>query len=253
MKKFLSAKTLNIVVPILTVTTICLIWLIFALKVGNEIVLPTPLAVLKKFFSLLVDGRFYKAYFNTFIRSLIAFSISFTIAFLLALISKFFEIPKIIIKTIVPLIRALPTIAVVLLLLLWTNSHVAPVVVTALVILPTVYTSIGEAIGEINDDLLEMCKVYGIDRKKQVLEVYVPIVLPTLFTVIGSGISLNIKLMVAAEVLSQTVNSLGSLMQQAKIYFESATLFALVLTSIITGLLFESTGNFIAKRIREKR
>lgn len=253
MKKNLSAKVLNIVVPVLTVTTICLIWLIFAVSVGDEILLPTPIAVLKKFFALLVDGRFYKAYLNTFVRSLIAFTCSFTIALLFALISKFFEIPKKVIRTIVPLIRALPTIAVVLLLLLWTSSHVAPVIVTALVILPTTYTSICEALSEIDDGILEMCKVYGIDKKKQVLEVYIPIILPTVITVIGSGISLNIKLMVAAEVLSQTVNSLGSLMQQAKIYFESATLFALVLTSVITGLIFENTGNFIAKRIRSKR
>ena len=81
---------------------------------------------------------------------------------------------------------------------------------------------------------------------------YIPIILPTVVVVIGSGISLNIKLMVAAEVLSQTVNSLGLLMQQSKIYFETATLFALVITSIISGIIIESVGNFIAKKLRGK-
>lgn len=243
---------LNIIVPIITLIFIIVVWAILANSVADEIILPTPLAVLKKVGALLVDGRFYKAYFNTFLRSLIAFISSFILALVLAIASKYFLIPKKVIETVVPIVRALPTIAVVLVLVLWTSSRIAPVVVTGLVVLPTVYTTLLEALNKVDDQLLEMCKVYGISKKRQILEVYLPIILPTVIVVIGSGISLNIKLMVAAEVLSQTVNSLGLLMQQSKIYFETPTLFALVITSIITGLAIESLGNFISKKVRGK-
>ena len=73
---------LNIIVPIITVVLIIVVWAILANSVADEIILPTPLAVLKKVGSLLVDGRFYKAYFNTFFRSLIAFVVSFSFTLL---------------------------------------------------------------------------------------------------------------------------------------------------------------------------
>ena len=244
---------LSVLVPIITVLCIIIVWHIVATKTGDEIILPTPLSTLKKTAGLLIDGRFYKAFGLTLLRSVIAFLVSFALAFSLAILSKLNGVVKKVVRTIVPLIRSLPTIAIVLLLLLWTTSQIAPVIVTLLVVLPTTYTTLCEALEEVDYSLIEMCKTYGISKKRIVFEVYIPIILPTVLATIGSGLALNLKLMVAAEVLSQTVNSLGLLMNQSKIYFETATLLALVSLSVITGLVFEAVGNMVASRIRGKR
>ncbi|MBR2614132.1 MAG: ABC transporter permease subunit [Clostridia bacterium] len=243
----------NIVVPILTVVVIFAVWLISSISVADEIILPTPFAVFEEVIELLKTNRFYQAYFNTLLRSVIAFLVSFVLAFIFAIMSKFSSILRKIIETIVPIIRALPTIAVVLLLVLWVDSKVAPVIVTTLVVLPTMYTTLLEGINEVDSDIIEMCKVYKISKKRQIVEVYTPMILPTVIVAIGTGLSLNLKLMVAAEVLSSTVRSLGSLLQESKIYFETANMFALVLVSVITGLIFEISGNVISKRLRRKR
>ena len=243
---------LNIAIPIITVIVILTIWLIASLSVADEILLPTPFAVLKEFIELFSEGRFYLGYFYTLLRSVLAFLISFLIAFILAILVKILPVSRKVIGTIIPIIRALPTIAVVLLLLLWTSSNVAPIIVTMLVVLPTVFTNLLEAINEVDDEVIEMCKVYKIDKKRQIFEVYIPMVLPTMVVVIGSGLSLNLKLMVAAEVLSQTVNSLGLLLQESKIYFETANMFALVLVSVITGLILEIIGNVVSKKLRKR-
>ena len=244
---------LSVLVPIVTVLCIIIIWHIVAVKTGDEIILPTPLRTLEEIGRLLGDGRFYKAFGLTLLRSVVAFFVSFFVAFLLAILSKINGVVKKIVKTIIPLLRSLPTIAIVLLLLLWTTSQIAPVVVTLLVVLPTTYTTLCEALEEVDYSLIEMCKTYGIGKKRIVFEVYIPIIMPTVLATIGSGLALNLKLMVAAEVLSQTVNSLGLLMNQSKIYFETATLLALVTLSVITGLVFEVLGNFFASRLRGKR
>ncbi|MBE5756975.1 MAG: ABC transporter permease subunit [Clostridiales bacterium] len=243
----------NIVVPILTVIVIFSVWLISSLSVADEIILPTPFAVFEEVIELLKTNRFYQSYFNTLLRSVVAFLVSFVLAFIFAIISKFSSILRKIIETIIPIIRALPTIAVVLLLVLWVDSSVAPVVVTTLVVLPTMYTSLLEAINEVDSDIIVMCKVYKISLKRQIFEVYLPMILPTVIVAIGTGLSLNLKLMVAAEVLSSTARSMGILLQESKIYFETANMFALVLISVITGLIFEVTSNVISKGLRRKR
>lgn len=244
---------LSVLTPVITVLCIIIVWHIVAVKTGDEIILPTPLRTLEEIGRLLGDFRFYKAFFSTLLRSVIAFAFSFGLAFLLAIISKLNKVVKKVVSTLVPLLRSLPTIAIVLLLLLWTTSQVAPVIVTLLVVLPTTYTTLCEALEEVDYSLIEMCKTYGISKKRIVFEVYIPIILPTVLATIGSGLALNLKLMVAAEVLSQTVNSLGLLMNQSKIYFETATLLALVSLSVVTGLIFEVAGNFVASAIRGKR
>ena len=79
-------------------------------------------------------------------------------------------------------------------------------------------------------------------------KVVVPQILPAFISAAGAGIALNLKLMVAAEVLSQTANSMGYLLNTAKIYFEISTMIALVLFTVITGLIIESLFKFFSKK-----
>lgn len=244
-------KILNIILPIITIFLIFAVWYVFALAIGEAIILPTPFETLKKMFWLFSQSKFYSAFFATLIRSIIAFLISFVVALILAFLSRFFDKAKIVIQTIIPIIRALPTIAVVLLLLLWTSSFVAPIIVTMLVVLPTLYTAI---LNSLNEDILpsavEFCKIYKVPKKQQIFKVFLPSLMPDLTINIGAGLSLNLKLMVAAEVLSQTAKSIGLLLNTSKIYYETAELMALVLVVVLSGVLIELCGNLIAKRLR---
>ena len=64
----------------------------------------------------------------------------------------------------------------------------------------------------------------------------------------GSGFSLNLKLMVAAEVISQTAYSIGYMLNTSKIYFEVATMIALVLVTVAIGLIIEGVFSFLSKK-----
>ena len=57
--------------------------------------------------------------------------------------------------------------------------------------------------------------------------------------------------MVAAEVLSQTANSLGYLLNVNKVYFETAKMIALVVVAVLLGLICEFAFSRLAK-IAEK-
>ena len=95
-----------------------------------------------------------------------------------------------------------------------------------------------------------MLNFYKVSKKTQFSRYIIPTIIPSLIETIGSGLALNIKLMVAAEVIAGTAKSIGQLMNQAKVYFETANLFALVIIVIVVAVGIELICGRVANRIR---
>ncbi len=241
-------KVLNIALPLTSVALIVILWVAAAFAVNSEYILPNVGETFAALFELFKSAEFYRAFFGTLFRSLIAFLISFILAFFVALAAYKSQKAKRFFTPIIIIVRALPTIAVVLLLVVWTNSKVAPVIVTMLVVFPTLYNNLYAALCGIDTELNEMCKVFGVEGKKRLKKVVFPQVAPEFITSAGSGITLNLKLMVAAEVLSQTARSMGYLLNTSKVYFEISTMLALVLITVVTGLAIELVFGLWAKK-----
>lgn len=231
--------------PFLCIVTL---WAVSSEIVGNEYLLPSIGQTVKEFLSLFTKGAFYVAYFRTLLRSVVAFLIAFAVAFALALVSYKSFIAQKIINPFVSVARALPTIAVVLLALVWTNSEIAPVIVTTLVVMPTAYAGILNALLSVDKEQLEACKVFGIDEKTVLKRVKIPQVAPYLLSVAGTSLSLNIKLMVAGEVIASTSRSIGNALYLSKLYEQTAQTFALVIVTVITGLLVEAFFSALSKK-----
>ena len=172
---------------------------------------------------------------------------------MLAVISTLSKSGHKIIAPLVSVMRALPTVAVVLLLLFWTNSKIAPVVVTALVVLPTAYTQLKSAMGGVDKITVDAALVDGADRLGAFLRIELPQIVPSVYSAVGSGLSLNFKLMVAAEVLSATANSLGYLLNTSKVYFEIANMIAIVVVAVLIGVVIELLFNFLSKKADDFR
>lgn len=240
---------LNLTLPIISIGVIIGVWAIAAAMVGSELILPTIGDTLKKLIEVLSNPYFYSAFGETLFRSLISFVLSYLLAITLAILSVKYFVAQKLISPIIAIIRTLPTVAVVLLLLFWTSSKVAPIIVTMLVVFPTAYNQTISALKGIDKGQIEMLKVYKVKGREALFKVYLPQIAPTMLYNAGSGLSLNLKLMVAAEVLSQTANSMGYLLNTAKVYFETAEMIALVLFTVIVGILIEAVFTLISSRV----
>ena len=244
-------KILNLILPILTAVVLVVVWAVTALKLDNEYILPTISQTFSEFFALLKSAEFYRSLGGTLVRSLVAFLISFFSAFILVVLSIKVKGLKSAIAPIISIARALPTIAVVLVLLLWTNSKIAPVIVTMLVVFPTLYTHLESAFLSLDKTVSEAGRVDGADEKNVLFRIELPCIMPSVYSAIGSGISLNFKLMVAAEVISQTATSLGYMLNTSKVYFEIARMFAVVCVAVILGVIIESVFNHLSRKSAE--
>lgn len=243
-------KLINLILPLITIGCILLIWSAMAIKINSKYILPSVADTFSAFIKLFDDKKFYIAFFLTLLRSLIAFIISFIFSGVGAIIAHKKKTLERVILTIMSILRALPTIAVVLLLLFWTNSQVAPVIVTMLVVTPTTYTQLKNALDSTDRAIFEAGMVDGANKVQAFIKIELPQILPSLYNAIGSGISLNFKLMVAAEVLSVTVKSLGSLLNDAKYNFDIASMLAMVMLAVLFGIIIEAIFNKISKLAR---
>ena len=244
-------KILNLILPILSIAAILLLWTVAAILVDSEYILPSIRETFSALKILLGSGEFYFALFSTFLRSLVAFLVSFVLSSALAILATSNTGAERIISPIIAIIRALPTIAIVLLLLFWTNSKIAPVIVTMLVVLPTLYTNIKNALETVDKTTVEAGMVDGADKKQGFIKIRLPQALPSIYSAMGGGLSLNLKLMVAAEVLAATANSLGYLLNTSKVYFEIATMLAIVVITVIIGCVIEGVFNRLSKKAAE--
>lgn len=249
----MKKNVVSALLPFITLAACVLLWSFAAKIVGTEYILPSVSQTLSALFKLLKGGEFYRSFALTFLRTLVAFSISFSLGFLLAFIKSRAPLSGGVIEPIVSVLRALPTIAIILLLLLWTNSRVAPVVVTLLVVLPTSYAHLLSAFESIDKTSVEAGRVDGAGGKQTFAFIEFPQIAPAFFKAAGGGLSLNFKLMVAAEVLAQTANSIGYMLNTAKAYFEIAQMTALVLFSVVACVIIERAFNYIAEKVGEWR
>ena len=251
MKKY--NKLLNFALPLITIFCILLFWTVASISVGSEYILPSIPQTLTALFGHLTQGKFYVAFLLTLLRSLIAFACSFVIAGGLAFLAHKSKVLERLIMPLVSITRSLPTIAIVLLLLFWANEQVAPVIVTMLVVMPTTYTQLKNALESVDISSLEAGMVDGANKKQLFIFVQFPQIEPALYNAIGGGIALNFKLMVAAEVLSATVKSLGSMLNIAKYNGEIASMLAIVTLTVLVGFVIEFAFNKLASKRGEWR
>ena len=235
-KKIIKSNALWAVVA---ACVLLLIWHIACVAVGNEFIVPTIGDTLLQFFALFANAKFYSALGATIARTLLSFAASFALAAAFAALSAACRQFRATFAFIISVIRTLPTMAITLMLLIWTSSRVAPTVVTALVTFPMVYSQFMAAIDGVDGDILERAALYRISAKDKITKIILPAVAPEVVAQVGAGISLALKVMVSAEVLSYTLNSLGGMMQQARLFAEMPLFAALTAICILLGLVLE--------------
>ena len=228
------------------------VWAILHAAVGNELVFPAFSDCVKQAFGLLRDGAFWTSLLHTFLRVLAAFGVSFVLAAGFAVVSYMVPAFGRFFAPFAAAMRALPTLAVLLLILLWAKAAIAPVVVAVLTLLPMLYTAFCAAIAQTDKDLAEMSRVYNVPWKKRLTMLYLPTVAPYAVREGAAALSLGLKLVASAEVLAATAVGLGGMMQEAKIYLDVPRLFALVIVTVVVGLVLELVGAAIG-RAAERR
>lgn len=229
-----------------------LVYALLRVIVDNPLVFPPLWDCMKSAWKLLLSVRFWRTFAYTLLRTLCAFFISFLFAVVFAVVAYLLPTFKRFFAPIVAFLRSIPTLAVLLIILVWCKAGVAPVLVAFLTLFPALYTGVLSALMQTDEGLIAMSRLYRVPLKKRIFSLYLPSASPYVLREGASALALALKLIASAEVLAGATYSIGGLMQDAKIYLDMPLLFALIAVTCLVGLALESGVNWLAERLERR-
>lgn len=216
-----------------------LIWQAAAAAVGNRVLLVGPVQVLRAFGQNMLQPDFLRTIGSSLIRIGLGFCTALLIGLLLGTCSYRFRIIEEILEPVIMTLKSVPVAAFVVLLLIWFGSGRLSFFISFLIVLPNVYVNTIAGLDGADAGLLEMARVFGMSRRNRFFYIYRPALMPYLNSCLKISLGMSWKSGVAAEVIGLPDHSLGERLYMAKIYLDTAGLFAWTLTIILVSFLFE--------------
>lgn len=234
---FIIKKYKNPLIYLLTIIFVFLLWLVLSLLIDSSLILPSPVSSIKEIFYFFKDGSFYLSLLFTCLRAIIAFIISFIVTLILVLMSLNATLRNVV-KLITSITRGIPTMAIILILIIWMKPSIAPIIVATLVLIPILYEEFLTICDSFKSEFLPVILVYNI-KKRDIIKLFFKEKMSNIFDFSASSLGFSLKLVISAEALALSYYGLGSIMQFSKIYLEMEKLFALAIIAVFLGLLLE--------------
>jgi len=205
----------------------------------GDLLLASPLATLRRLAELAVTAPFWAAAGRSAGHILAGFLLACALASALAALSARFERVRELLAPLVAVIKAVPVMSFIILAFLWVPTALLSMFIAGLMVFPPVYLNVLEGIRHTDPRLLEMARVFRVPPGRCLRGLYVPQVLPYFRSACSLALGLCWKSGVAAEVIGVIRGTLGEQLYNAKIYFETADLFAWTVTIVVLSAAFE--------------
>jgi len=221
-----------------SVIALIILWKVISIWVGKEIIIPSPENTLERLIFIIKADNFIPSIINTLTRTVLGFLFAFILAIVLGMLSGFFKPVYYLLRPVVLINKAIPTMSVILIALIWLKSELSPILVGFLVIFPILYSSVILGIRNVDIKLIEMVKMYKLSNIKIIKDIYIPSINSYLTTAASTAMGLNLKVIIAAEVLSQPKVSIGTSFYIEKANLNTAGVFAWsIIAIVIAGVL----------------
>ncbi len=226
---------------VISIGVFIVFWKLISLWVAKPIIVPSPEATLASLYSIVKQPDFLQIIGYSIRRMFISFFVTAVISLLLGVLAGVFTPLRQVLKPVVLVLKAVPTMAIILLALIWLESERAPLLVGAIICFPIIFQNVIKGIDEVDLKLIEMARVYRVDHYHLVKDIYLPSIKPYLLAALSTAAGLNVKVVIAAEVLSQPTVSIGESFQIARANLDTAAVFAWAIIAILIAASFDYT------------
>lgn len=232
---------------VISIIVLFMVWFLLYLIIDHQLILPSPLHVFRKLTIMASTYKMYQIIFHTLLRLFLAISLSALIGIILAMLSYFHTQFKLLIKPYITILRTIPVISIVVILLIVLGFTWTPYVITFLMVFPIIYQGTLHGLESINHELIDVIKLEEKHVIKMIFGFYIPQIKSDIFLSFLQSFSLGLKVLVMAEYLAQTKNSIGNELYLAKVNLFYDEVFAWTIVLILIATLIEL---FIYQRMR---
>ena len=204
-----------------------------------KLLLVTPLEVVRRLGTLVMEGDFWQTLLFSFSRIVLGFALAFALGCLLGVLSGKWRLLETLLWPYVVTIKAVPIASFIILCLIWFSFTQLTVFISFLIAFPVLYTNVLQGMKRASPTLREMADVYRVPWRRRLLPIYLPSVMPYLVSAAGVAAGMAWKAGVAAEVIGIVRGSVGEKLYEAKIYFQNADLLAWTVWIIVLSVLGE--------------
>ena len=216
-----------------------LVWQAAALLMGNPLLLPGPVQVLRRMGQLMLTGDFWQITAVSIGRILLGVTVAAVLAVLLAVLTTRSALADTLIAPVMTAMQATPVASFAILVLIWVERDWVSVLICGMMVLPVVWNSVSTGIRVTDRDLLEMGKLFRLPPATRLRRIWVPSVMPFFRASCSSALGLGWKAGIAAEVLTVPARSIGRQISESKLYLLTEDLFAWTLTVVVLSLLLQ--------------
>lgn len=224
-----------------------IVWQVSAMLIGESLLLVTPIAVVKRLFSLFAEADFFTSIGYSFLRIVAGFLTGLVVGSLMASIAGKFRLAEIMFWPFVATIKSVPVASFIILCLIWLSMGTLSAFISFLMVLPIIYSNVLQGIKSTDKKLLEMAEVFRVGLFRRIVFIYLPQLKPYLLSACSVAMGLAWKSGIAAEVIGITNGSIGEKLYEAKIYYTTADLFAWTLIIVVLSISFEKLFLYFIK------
>ena len=228
-------------------------WQIAAVLVHNSIMLVGPFEALRALWALLPSADFWHSVLASFGRISIGFLSAFAAGVLLGGLAYTVPLLEEILEPFMLFLKAVPVASFVILALIWAGSRNLSIVISFLVVLPVIYVNTLAGLKSTDKKLLEMAAVFRMPLWRKIRFIYLPALVPYLVSGCRIALGMSWKSGAAAEVIGLPEHSIGEHLYMAKIYLETADLFAWTFVIIVISAVFERLVLFLISRLSPQK
>ncbi|MEG0753277.1 MAG: ABC transporter permease subunit [Angelakisella sp.] len=215
------------------------IWVAAYLAVGEALLLPAPWMVVFSLLRLLITPTFWVVTVGSLLRILAGFLLGLFVGGLLAAAAVAVPAIRTLMGLPMSIIKATPVASFVILALLFIKGQWFSTFIAFLMVLPLAWSNILQGIESTDKELLEMAQVYRFSPLHTVRYIYLPSLFPYLLSAARVGMGFSWKAGIAGEVIAIPAGTIGTQLYNAKVYLNTADLFAWTAVVILLSLALE--------------
>lgn len=221
--------------PFLLPVLMLVIW-----EVGSHIelvstrILPRPSTVLAKAWTMTLSGELFLHLGVSALRAFAGLAIGGLLGFALGLSNGLSQRSALLTDTTVQMIRNIPILALIPLVIIWFGvGETARLFLVAISVFFPIYINTFHGVRNVDPQLIEMGRAYGMSQRSLFLRVIFPGALPTIFVGLRYALGLMWFVLVVAETLAASAG-LGYMAMQAREFMQ---LDVVVLSILLYALL----------------
>lgn len=215
----------------------------------NARLLPAPSTIALAFWRLTLDGTLLHHTLASAQRAAIGLLIGGGLGFAAGLLTGLWRPAETLLDTTIQMVRNVPHLALIPLVILWFGiDETAKIFLVSIGVFFPIYINTFHGVRTVDPQVVEMAKVYGLDRRALLSRIILPGALPSILVGLRYALGFMWLTLIVAETIS-AAEGLGYMTMNAREFLQTDIVILGILVYALLGKVADSATRLIERRV----